>query len=217
MNKTPITNQLDAMPDFQAFRYVIAIPPAGSRLIAWDKLRETERRLAMYKWVEELNDPGKAQHRVLLNDSTSAFLLSFEATIQFFKDQFVQANPSQNFEEWLKLHPRYDLYIKGLRTLRHFEAHVESKPIPRTVEVEIFAMANISGATSVPGTSKTTGCTWRLPHIPLSELQKLRSKPLTASDLGPWENLVTTFDAKTVFHGALLRLREILVAAEAVV
>src|SRR5688572_22989290 len=81
-------NPLDAFPDFQNMQYRLATEPSGSRIRAWSKLRECERRLEIYKWVASLNDPRKAQHRILLNDTVSAFLLSFEATIQFLGDQF---------------------------------------------------------------------------------------------------------------------------------
>jgi len=112
---------LDAMPDFQNFQYHLATIPSGSKIRAWSKLGECERRLEMYKWVASLNDPRKAQHRILLNDTVSAFLLTFEATIQFVGDQLRWS--ASELGNWIAGQPQYNVTLRGLRTLRHFEAH----------------------------------------------------------------------------------------------
>lgn len=197
-----MVNPLDVLPDFQNFSYAVANAPAGTHIDAWVKLREAERRLAMYKWVEEYNDPGNPQHRVLLNDSVSAFLLTFEAIIQFLKDQFRRAGTSQKFDAWFAQQSQNDVCVKGLRTLRHFEAHVEEKPIPRTVHVH---------------GSEIMGCTWQLPELTQTGLDKLLYPPLSAADLSDWNTLVGSLEAKAIFAEGLYKLRSVLETAEKVI
>ncbi len=50
----------NGLPDFDHFTYKIATRPVASKLIAWSKLEEGERRLAMYEWAEARNDLTKA-------------------------------------------------------------------------------------------------------------------------------------------------------------
>ena len=208
-----VANPLDAMPDFQDFKYMIAIEPSGSHVNAWGKLREAERRHAMYKWVEQRNDPAKAQHRVLLNDSVSAFLLTFEASIQFLKDQFKRSCPTQKFDAWFAQQSQNDVHVKGLRTLRHLEAHVEVKPPPRTVHVDITA--SFGGRKSGNGIRE---CIWRLPPITSADLGKLhKHTPLADTDLNDWNTLVVNSDAGTICANGLDRLKQVLEAAEKVV
>jgi hypothetical protein len=208
-----VTNPLDALPDFQNFRYTIAIEPIDSRIDAWVKLREAERRLTMFKWVEQHNDHANPQHRVLLDDSASAFLLTFEAAIQFLKDQLNRSvNRSETFPQfdtWFAGQPQNDIHVKGLRTLRLFEAHVEAKPIPRTIHVHINASfgGRKSGA-------EIAGCTWQLPKLTPAHLQKLYSPRLSGADLSDWNTLVVNLDAKTIFAEGLQRLKCVLETAE---
>jgi hypothetical protein len=204
-------NPLHVLPDFQSFEYTIAIEPVGSRVSAWVKLRETERRLAMYKWVAQYNDPANPQHRVLLNDSASGFLLTFEATLQFLLDQFKRSGFSQqSFHNWLS--QQNDIYIKGLRTLRHLEAHLEAKPIPRTVDLHIS-----SSLGEQKSDTKLAGYTWYLPRLEQDDLNKLHTPPLSTSELGDWNALVTRFDAGTIFARGLNGLKAVLEAAEQVI
>lgn len=205
-------NPLDALPDFQNFQYTIGVQPVGSQISAWVKLREAEGRLTMYKWAEQHNAPTNPQHRILLNDSVSAFLLTFEATIQFLKDQFKQSGASQQFDVWFAQQSENDVYVKGLRTLRHFEAHVEVKPIPRTVHVHISA--TLGGGKSA---TEIAGCTWQLPKLTPADLSKLQNSPLSITDLRGWDALVANADTKTIFTEGLSRLKSVLETAEKVI
>jgi hypothetical protein len=172
-------NPLDVLPDFQNFPYLIAIEPVGSHINAWIKLREAERRLTMYKWVEQYNDPANPQHRVLLNDS------------------------------WFGQQSQNDIYVKGLRTLRHFEAHVEVKTIARTVNLHI--KSSIGGKKSG---AEMMGCTWHLPKLTETDLKKLYNSPLSDTDIDDWNTLVMDFDVKTIFMEGLSRLKGVLETAE---
>jgi hypothetical protein len=158
--------------------------------------------------VERLNDPPTPQHRVLLDDCVSAFLLTFEATLQFVNDQFLKRCNMPSFNTWLDQLPQYDLYLKGLRTLRHFAAHIEIKPMSSLV------IAVIGG--SLPnGTSATSvSRRWRLPELQLSDLQKLRTPALQPNDLPNWNALVEQESLVSIFTHGLHQLRDILLEAE---
>ncbi len=198
-------------PDFEHFVYKIATQPTASKLNAWSKLQEAERRLATYKWAEAKNDPRTPQNRVLLNDAVSAFLLTFEATLQFAKNQFAITPGTPDFDAWLAAQPENDVLLRGLRTLRHFEAHVESKPPPRLVRLSI-------GGSLPDGTSKTEASTdWKLPTLQPAGLTKLHHAPLKSADVKDWNNLVESMDAPAIFEQGLIKLRKILQKAETVV
>ncbi len=201
-NRTTLMKTTNYPPNFANFKYKIAIRPDGSRVRAWDKLQECERRLEMYKWIERQTDPASAQHRILLNDTVSSFLLTFEATLQFISDQF-SLKPSE-LGNWLVKQPQYDVSFRGLRTLRHFEAHVEVK------ETESSIVAVVGGTA---GNSITR--TWKLPQLQRSELDKLKNHPLKLDHLSVWNTLVMQSDIERIFTDNLLKLKEILAAAEA--
>lgn len=48
------------LPDFDRFQYRTVTPPATARARGWDKLQEAERRLALYRWAEEVERPAPA-------------------------------------------------------------------------------------------------------------------------------------------------------------
>lgn len=201
----------DSFPDFDHFIYKIALRPAASILTAWSKLEEAERRLTIYKWAETKNDPRTPQHRILLNDAVSAFLLTFEATIQFSKNQVPKTRSGLNFDDWLSTFPENDVLVRGLRTLRHFEAHVESKPPPRIVR--LFIGGSLPGGTSETEVSTS----WKLPPIQTAELNKLRNPPLQNVDLNDWNKIVETMDAQTIFEQGLIKLQKIIDIATSVI
>ncbi len=191
------TNILNDLPNFENYNYQIAIRPDRSRVKAWNKLQECERRLEMYKWVERQTDPAKVQHRILLDDTTNAFLLTFEATLQFINDQFF--NNSSALNDWLAQQPQYDVSFRGLRTLRHFEAHVEIKPIESSI------VAIVGGTSGNKITRK-----WRLQKLQQIDLKKLTSSPLKHIHLNDWNTLVMQSDIKSIFTDNLFKLKEIL-------
>jgi hypothetical protein len=205
------TNLLDLLPDFSNFGYQIAIAPAGSQLdVSWSKLRECERRLEMYKWFEKQNDPAKAQHRFLIYDSVSAFLLTFEATLQILQSQLINLPATifksnvTNFSDWLCRQPQYNVIFRGLRSLRHLEAHVE--PVQKPSEIKaVFPTFSVSR-------------TYKLPRLNQTALNKLRnSSPLKNVDLCDWNTQVANKNIEDIFIDGLQKLKEILEIAERLV
>ena len=207
------TNPLKYLPDFDNFEYTIAIKPPDTRVFAWSKLCECERRLEFFRWIEKLIDPGKGDYRVLLNDAKSAFLLCFEATIQYvisqFVDQFGKAAGEREFYALLKSHAEYDLVIKGIRTLRHIEAHVETKLVPSKVVAVI-------GGSKADGTSATRlSRSWHFASLTEVDLQKLHhTPPLASKHLSDWNSMVENTPASDIFAHGLKKLKSILKEAD---
>jgi hypothetical protein len=218
-------NPLDALPDFADFNYEIAVKPAGSKLRAWSKLEECERRLKMYEWTELLVDPLSSQkrHRILLDDTMVAFILSFETTIQLLKDQHNGSNSS--FWVWLENQGEYDVQVRGMRTLRHLEAHVEHKGISKHVEVTAHVTVGVAVGMESNKTAKRNGTKdspadgmsgrWQLPQLQNGDLAKLRQPPpIPEVELPQWNALVTSTDASKILRKGLEKLKGILLVAE---
>jgi hypothetical protein len=194
-------------PDLENFAYKIAVAPSASRVCAWGKLRECERRIELVKWAESLNDPRLAERRVFLYDSVSGFLLTFEATIQILKNQW-DMSVKGDFFDWLKSLSEYDLHMRGLRTLRHFEAHVESRPV--TSLVSLHFKSGFGVRKSPPNVTRM----WTLKPLQKSDLDKLRNSPLPEAELSDWNSLVSRVDVRGVFVHGLGQLKKILENAE---
>lgn len=195
-------NPLDALPDFQSFAYAQIQPPSAPTLIAWEEARECERRVAWYSWVEANNDHANPQHIVLLNDSLSAFLLSFEAVIQHAKDQAGAFAPGLSLDTWLADQPENDAIFKGLRTLRHLDAHVKGYPVAGHITVTV-------------GASQPSVRRWSLQELQPTDLQKLKHAQLKANDLGAWNSLVQSGNTIDLMARALDRRNKLLLRLEA--
>ena len=205
----PSENPLNSMPDFSSMTYQYSQAPPNSTIPAWEKIKECERRWVFFTWAESLNNPRKAQHRIVLDDALAAFLLSYEATLQYVKDAFLHAQNAPAFDQWVAGQQANDILVKGLRTLRLLEAHIIDVPIQSLVKLKI-------GESLPDGTSETHAeRIWRLPTLNLPDLANLRSSKLTADDLQDWNNLVEQVSAADLLETSLARLNSILSSAEA--
>lgn len=172
----------------------IAIRPENAQLTAWSKLWECERRLAFYRWVEGLNLPGQHEYKALLGDAITAFLYTYEATLQFALKQFEATRGPKSFWDWADELTEYDLTVKGLRTLRHFEAHVVEMPHSVTVQVRMSEEI-VSGETNTR-THKIYG----LPALQPARLAGLRQPtPLDSTDLNAWNERVSKTSVADLF------------------
>jgi hypothetical protein len=187
------------LPDYEHFQYNFSPPELPDELVAWAKLRECERRVATYTWAESNNDISNPQYRVLLNDALSGVLMTIEAVFQFLKDEpFLR---TKRLETWLAAQPEYDVLLRGLRTLRHFEAHVQSKP----------AAGHISVVVGGPTTRR-----WSLQGLGAGDLKRLRQPPVTVDLLPEWNGLVGQLGNAEVFPRALQKLQVLLDRAKEV-
>jgi hypothetical protein len=188
----------DPLPDFTNFSYRIVTPPNQPKGRSWEKLKECERRLALYRWAERLNAPPEGTHYLsnpsyeeFLNDCLSAFLMALEAALQFTGDQLEKrkAIPKKydkktkkfveiRFGEWLRNRPSHDRHMRGLRTLRHFAGHVKMKPVNwgYVLIAEVRDLTRIAGSQQEikpTATRRTDGYRWTLPQLTRAELKEL--------------------------------------------
>jgi hypothetical protein len=192
-----------AFPDLEGFRYQIARRPATAVLRAWSKLEETERRLAVFRWVVQVTDPNQPQHHTLLDDCESAFLMAFEATLGFVEDQFKAEGVRPVFGDWLKAHQvgrPEDQLLRGIRTLRHLEAHVRAE-LPHSLVVVVAERPRVKRQ-------------WQLPPLSEKHLSMLRSPRLDVSDLEAWNDSVRRHSAEELMARGLSELNMIVRDAE---
>jgi len=181
------------LPDYEYFQYHFSPPELPDELAAWAKLRECERRFATYTWAESNNDISNPQYRVLLNDALSGFLMTIEAVFQFLK--YESFSKTKDMEKWLAEQPEYDVLLRGLRTLRHFEAHVESKPAAGHITVVV---------------GESTRRRWSLQALNPNDLKRLRYPSLTVDLLPEWNHLVGQRRNVVLFKQALEKLEVLL-------
>lgn len=174
-------DQWVALPDMEDIEYPIARRPTGAHLRAWAKLEEAERRLIVHRWLVQITDPAQPQYHTLLDDSETAFLLAFEATLQFVNDQFRNEGAQPDFGEWLRdlQRGRDTLVFRGIRTLRHLEAHVRAALPPAIVTV------HANGHTQLRITRE-----WQLSPLTATHLKRLDRPQLAPTDLDAWNQLV---------------------------
>jgi len=195
---TPCT---DPLPDFTKFSYNIVTPPKRPKGRGWEKLKECERRLALYRWAEQLNAPpkgtrvlGNPPNKVFLDDCLSAFLMALEAALEFTGNSLERKGviPKHGFGSWLRKQQAHDCQIRGLRTLRHLTAHIEIKPVSPGVTfiAPARSMAVIAGRPEVSKPPPAEGRIerrWGLPVLTRADLKKLESPALDFDDLKKYQ------------------------------
>jgi hypothetical protein len=142
---------------------------------AADKLRETERRWVMFDWATfMIHQPRRNES--LFRDFASGFLMSFEATLQILREE----RALSDFEAWLRAQPRYDVVCRGLRTLRHLEAHVQPGKFSPS------HAAKVHSRFAHTATGGTIGWRWE-PILPQDLAQVLaKNSKLAESELDEW-------------------------------
>jgi hypothetical protein len=188
-------------PDLEAFPYQVAGGPVNPKARAWAKAREYERRLALYRWAEQLNDPAAPRYRVLLDDCESAILMTLEAVVQFIGDQLHRERGVDRVEAWLQQKPANDLLFRGLRTLRHLEAHIEARPAASLI------IAQVGGSPSIRRR-------WQLASLQQADLDKLRTPRLKSAELAQWNEMIERDSAAELLRRGLDRVVELVAAAE---
>lgn len=195
------------IPDFDQLEYMIAKRSVSTRLPrTWTKCEECERRETVFDWATwALARPiGRTR---MMNDLGSAFLLSFEATRQVLKDEMGQVGLlPQGFEKWLTLQPPYDLELRGLRTLRHLEAHVRTGELEQNPD----RLVDSRFAGPTPGGRAP----WHWSPIATADLTSLRSPRLLESELQTWNRRCEALLVRGLMLHGLVGLRELIQGAE---
>jgi hypothetical protein len=160
--------------DLDTIEYVIVQKPVGSSLRAWAKLEEAERRWTMFEWATFVITQPSRNVR-LVRDFASAYLLSLEATLQVLQDQ----RRFPDLKAWLAKQQAYDLICRGLRTLRHLQAHITTVHVgarPNSLSYSRFAGAGGAGGNAA----------WAWADIAAADLVLLQRPPLEETERPAW-------------------------------
>ena len=192
----------DSVPliDLDECGYLVAVRQPHWKLRAWSALEETERRWTLFDWATfVVHQPRRCEN--LFRDLASAFLFSFESTLQVLKRERRSCDT-----RWLESQSPYDVVCKGLRGLRNTGAHVRQVPVAannRRAIASRFAHSTTGGTTA-----------WAWPEITPSDLVAVDTPHLTVSDLPAWNAESDELLALGVMRHGVIALRDILSAAE---
>lgn len=207
--------RLASLPNFTSYTYAIAVKPAGAHLRAWAKLQECERRIVWLRWLLEgvKEDPVPVYHHIL-EDAITAGMLTFEAGYEQLRDQWRKENAwgrkkehfEKHFRPWVMRHSRYTLAVKGVRTLRHFEAHVELQRSRGGIHYTIG-----------PGVDSATALVRRywLPELTVEKWTDLTAPAVKKREIAEWQVRFAKRSADDVLAEALTDLVAIVGDAEA--
>ena len=133
---------------------------------------EVERRLDHFEWfVHMARRPTGIQSFVL--DLATAYLLSLESALQVLKKELARSL----FDAWLAGTPANSLVFRGLRTMRHLEAHIRSSTLDQR------AVGGHSRFTAGEGGSNLG---WRWGRISDTDFALLDRPRITAAELPAW-------------------------------
>jgi hypothetical protein len=197
------------LPDFDQFDYQIARKRAGSCIFSWKKLREAERRVALCEWLGVDGDTEATRSHDWLMDSVAAFFYSFEASLQFLKAEFLRRDGAPPFDTWLTQQGQHDVVVRGLRTLRHLEAHIDCVPTTRHISL-VVGEPDDAGDQQVTLASQL----WKLHSLSVGDLRRLRHPKLETSELPAWEKQGVAPAPSQVMRCGLERVARIMDAAE---
>jgi hypothetical protein len=149
------------------------IRPDASRIVkAWIKAAEVERRLDHFEWLAHVARRQNGIQTFVL-DLASAYLLSFESALQVLQ---TEKFPS-GFEKWLASLAANGLTLRGLRTLRHLEAHIR---------VGSLTQRRVGGHSRFTGGEGGSDIGWQWAPISLTEFRALRTPRILETELPDW-------------------------------
>lgn len=188
--------------DFLEPRYIV--PDSARRLRAWSRAIEAERRLDQFEWLSHVaRRPTGIQTLVL--DLATAYLLSFESALQLLQQERFPKGTSPGFEDWLGALPASDLVCRGIRTMRHLEAHV--RPGSLTQRQTGGHSRFISGEGGM-----TIG--WRWAPVTLAEFRELRTPRISELELPDWNARLEADLIMDIMRLGVEHLRDIFNEAE---
>jgi hypothetical protein len=194
------------LPDFDQLVLYHSVPPTGATLRAWSKLQTAERGLNLFDWVVHVvREPSRCV--TLVDYTASSFILALEATLQALFEERKASLP--DFRGWLGARPNYGLELRGLRTLRHLEAHVRAG--------SLSALRDRSGHSRfAAGVDPGRTVAWLLPQISEKDWDLLKGiRPLERTQLADWNALVSETLAADVMREGLQDVAAIVRAGEA--
>jgi hypothetical protein len=194
--------QFDSVP-LVAFDYLepIFVLPTPRRLRSWDKVLEVTRRFDHYEWITHVvRRPAGCESFV--TDLARSFLLSFESALQMLKEEVFGAQ----FEKWMLTQPANDLTTRGLRTLRHLEAHIRPGVLTQNHQGGHSRFAGAEGGTTIG---------WRWAPINVKEFHQLRRPLISVEELPIFNALIECDLVASLMRAGIIKLIVLFEAADA--
>lgn len=181
--------------------------PAGATLKAWAKGHEVGRRLDHFDWLTHVvrTERGCA---TFISDLATAYLLSFEAAFQVLRHE-CRANSlkAHDFDSWLAGQPDNDLLCRGLRTMRHVEAHIGpagiAVPFGRQIHSR-FASGTDAGNTPA----------WHWQPLTSADYASLARPRIAPEELSVWNARLVAEPCQTLMRDGVIRLGALLISTE---
>lgn len=188
------------LPEFDNLEPRYILPDRSRRLAAWSKAVEVERRLDQFEWLAHIaRRPNGIQTFVL--DLATAYLLSLESALQVLR---AEKFPN-GFENWLTALSANDLTFRGLRTLRHLEAHIRAG---------VLTQRNVGGHSRFTGGEGGSNIGWRWAPISVAEFRALRSPKITETELPAWNSQLDDYLVMDLMRTGVERLFTVFREAE---
>jgi hypothetical protein len=188
--------------DYLEPRYIL--PDSNRRLKAWSKAMEAERRLDHFEWLSHVaRMPGGIQTFVL--DFATAYLLSLESALQILKHERFQKGTSPSFDTWIETLPANDLVFRGLRTMRHLEAHIRQGGLTQRTVGGHSRFISGEGGTTIG---------WQWAEVSLAEFRALDRPKIREAELPAWNNQLDEYLIMDLMRLGIERLRDVFATAE---
>jgi hypothetical protein len=189
------------LPEFDCLEPRYIKPDSSRRLRAWPKAIEVERRLDAFEWLSHVARRPQGITSFVLDLST-AYLLSFESAIQILakEKQF-----RGGVDKWLAALPQNDLIFRGLRTLRHLEAHIRPAGL---------GQRRVGGHSRFTGGEGGSNIGWQWSAVPLADFRALKHAKIVEAELPDLNRLLEERLIMDLMRDGLERLASVFAEAE---
>jgi hypothetical protein len=189
------------LPEFDGLepRYIKSDPSRTLR--AWPKVVEVERRLDAFEWLAHVARRPQGIASFVLDLST-AYLLSFESAIQVLAEE---KQFRGGVDRWFAAQPGNDLLFRGLRTLRHLEAHIRPGSL---------AQRRMGGHSRFTGGEGGSNIGWQWSAVAVTDFRLLRRPKIAEVELPDLNRLLEERLIMDLMRDGLERLANIFVEAE---
>jgi hypothetical protein len=189
------------LPEFDGLEPRYIKPDASRKLRSWPKAIEVERRLDAFEWLVHVARRPQGIASFVLDLST-AYLLSFESAIQVLAEEKRFPN---GVDGWLAARPDNDLLFRGLRTLRHLEAHIRPGSL---------AQRRVGGHSRFTGGEGGSNIGWQWSAVPLTDFRSLKHSKIVEAELPDLNRLLEERLIMDLMREGLERLTNIFAEAE---
>lgn len=188
------------LPMFDELERRFILPDASRRLGAWAKAGEVERRVDHFEWLIHVAR-REAGVRTFVLDLATAYLQSLEGALQVLQAERFPTG----FEAWLRTLAANDLVLRGLRTMRHLEAHIRAGTLTQR---------QVGGHSRFTGGEGGANIGWRWAPVSITEFRSLRRPRIAEAELPAWNERLEEDLVMDLMRLGVLRLRTIFEEAE---